>query len=152
MPVLVRLCIQSLLSNPISFESLSIGSPPQQPSGHDHIIQHNADQILRMAILDSEFAKRVRAQIHRLLRDPVGQSVHWKQRRPKKEKKRKAKAGKTNTDLDSPVVKRSVITESLASGVQCSQEERKKGGCFVALWCYWRSSGRELTFFVREMT
>lgn len=84
MPVLVRLCIQSLLSNPISFESLSIGSLPQQPSGHDHIIQHNADQILRMAILDNEFAKGVRAQIHRLLRDPLASALEARQAGKKK--------------------------------------------------------------------
>ena len=128
MPVLVRLCIKSLLSNPISYESISIGSLPQQPSGHDHIIQHNADQILRMAILDNEFAKGVRAQIHRSLRDPLASALEATQA-----KKRKAKARKTNTGLDSSDVKRSVIRECVASGVQCSQEERGLFCCAVVL-------------------
>lgn len=65
----------------------AIGSLPQQPSRHDHIIQHNADQILRMAILDNEFAKGVRVQIHRLLRDPLASQCIGSNAGQKKEKK-----------------------------------------------------------------
>lgn len=56
--------------------------------------------------------------------------MHWKQGRPEK---KNGKARKMNTGLDSSDVKRSVIGESLAAGVQCSQEERGLFCCAVVL-------------------
>ena len=115
MPNLSRMCIQSLLSHPIRLESLSIGSLPQEPSGLDHILQHNADQILRMAILDNEFAKGVRAQIHGLLTDPLASA--WEASQANKKFRRK---------LDE-------ISRIWASGVKCSQEETGLFCCAVVL-------------------
>ena len=115
MPNLSRICIQSLLFHPIRFESLSIGSLPQEPSGLDHILQHNTDQILRMAILDSEFAKGVRAQIHGLLTDPLPSAWEASQAR-------KLSSGEPDD-----------ICHIWARRVKCSQEETGLFCCAVVL-------------------
>lgn len=63
MPNLLRLCLGWLISNPIRFESLVIGSLPNEPWDLNQLAQHTSDLIVRMIILDFDFAKKVRSQI-----------------------------------------------------------------------------------------
>ena len=123
---LLRMCIQSLLSHPIRFKSVSIGSLPQEPSGLDHITQHNADQILRMAILDNEFAKSVRAQIHTLLKNPLvaaGEAALVN----------KATGKSKHPGVKISGGKRDKLGKILTSGLRCSLEETRLFCCAVIL-------------------
>lgn len=63
MPNLLRLCLRWLISNPIHFESLVIGSLPNEPWDLNKLAQHTSDLIVRMIILDFDFAKKVKSQI-----------------------------------------------------------------------------------------
>lgn len=67
MPNLTRLCLHWLTSNPINFESLSIGSFPKEPWNLEKITQHTADLVVRTAILDVDFAKKLKLQVGRLM-------------------------------------------------------------------------------------
>ena len=126
MPNLLRMCIHSLLSHPIRFESVSIGSLPQEPLSLDRITQHNADQILRMAILDNKFAEGVRDQIHDTLRSPLASVLECAI--PKKVIRKK----KHNVEeiLD---ITRDDISRALLTGAKCSQEETGLFCCAVVL-------------------
>ena len=63
MPNLLRLCLGWLISNPIQFESLVIGSLPNESWDLNQLAQHTSDLIVRMIILDFDFAKEVKLQI-----------------------------------------------------------------------------------------
>lgn len=63
MPNLTRLCLRWLIYNPIQFESLVIGSLPNEPWDLNKLAQHTSDLIVRMIILDFAFAKKVKFQI-----------------------------------------------------------------------------------------
>lgn len=62
---LLGLCLHWLTSNPIQFETLPIGSLPEEPWDFDKLAQHTSDLILHMIILDIKFAKEVKSQIDR---------------------------------------------------------------------------------------
>ena len=126
MPNLLRMCIQSLLSHPIRFGSISIGSLPQEPSGLDHIIQHNADQILRMAILENEFAKSIRAQIHNLLKNPLAGSLEAAS-------VKKATRNSKHPGVEISSGKGGELSKIWTSGLRCSQEETGLFCCGVVL-------------------
>lgn len=68
---ILRMCIRHLCSRPIRFGSLSIGSLPQEPPSLDYMAQQTADQILRMTVLDAEFAEGVLAQLRKSLLNPL---------------------------------------------------------------------------------
>ena len=123
---LLRVCIQSLLSHPIHFESVLIGSLPQQPSNLDHITQHNADQILRMAILDNKFAKGVRDQIHDTLSNPLASVLQ-------SAIVRKVIRKKMPYVEDILHMKRDELSRVCLSGAKCSQEETGPFCCAVVL-------------------
>ena len=80
---LARLCLRWLYHNPIHFESLSIGSLPEEPWDLEDFTQHTAKTILRTAILDANFARRLKDQIDRSLlqhaneRDSVSRESPW---------------------------------------------------------------------------
>lgn len=122
MPNLLRMCIQSLLSHPIRYESLSIGSLPQNPSGLDHITRHNADQILRMAILDPNFAEGVRARIHNLLKSPLAGALE-----AAKAGRKKSRAKESGVEDDDDIL------SLWASWFRFSQEETGLFCCAVVL-------------------
>ena len=67
MPNVIRLCLRWLASNPIRLKSLSIGSFPSQPWDLEKMIQHTGDLIIRMIILDEEFAKKLKFQIDKIM-------------------------------------------------------------------------------------
>ena len=67
MPNLLRLCLHRLVSNPIQSKSLSIGSLPKEPWDIDKLAQHTSDLILRMVILDINFAETIGSEIGRLM-------------------------------------------------------------------------------------
>lgn len=69
--MILRMCIRYLCSRPIRFGSLSIGSLPQKPPSLDYVAQQTADQILRMTVLDAEFAEGVLAQLRKSLVNPL---------------------------------------------------------------------------------
>ena len=77
---LTRLCLHWLYHNPIHFETLSIGSLPEEPWDLESFTQHTAKTILRTAILDANFAKNLKDQVDRLTlqhADEVG-PLSWK--------------------------------------------------------------------------
>ena len=123
MPNLLRMCIGSLLSRPMRLKSLLIGSLPKEPSSLDHITQHIADQILRMAILDSDFAKGIRAQTHQLLKSPVAGALEAaiQARKGKKKKKHRESLEKYN------------IRDALIERFRCSQKDTDHFCCAVVL-------------------
>ncbi|CAF9923067.1 hypothetical protein IMSHALPRED_005843 [Imshaugia aleurites] len=67
MPNLLRLCLHRLVSNPIQSKSLSIGSLPKEPWDINKLAQHTSDLILRMVILDINFAETIGSEIGRLM-------------------------------------------------------------------------------------
>ena len=63
---LTRLCLHWLhLNPPIHFQSLPIGSLPEEPWDLEKFTQHTAQIILRTAILDANFAKKLKDQVDR---------------------------------------------------------------------------------------
>ena len=89
---LARLCLRWLYHNPIHFESLLIGSLPEEPWDLEDFTQHTARNILRTAILDANFARKLKDQIDRSLlqhaneRESVSRKSLWK--RAEKEESR----------------------------------------------------------------
>ena len=120
MPNLLRLCIRSLLSHPMRLKSLLIGSLPQEPTDLGHITQQIPDQILRMMILDSDFAKVMREQTHQVLKNPsAGARSAFRARQKKKKLK------KSGTESEA--------RDALTAGLQCSQEDTDHFCCAVVL-------------------
>lgn len=117
-PNLLRVCIQSLSSHPIRSKSLSIGTLPQGVSSLQQITQHTADQIFRMAILDTEFAKGVRDQIHELLLNPSASAL--------KAAKVSSKRKKSDVDQDD-------IWKIWFSGLRSNQERKGFFCCAIVL-------------------
>ena len=75
---LTRLSLRWLYHNPIHFESLSIGSLPEEPWVLEDLTQHTAKNILRTAIMDANFAKNIKNQVDRLLQHAdEGESLSW---------------------------------------------------------------------------
>lgn len=68
MPNVIRLCLRWLNFNPIHFKSLSIGNILNRPWDLDKIIQHTGDLVIRMIILDEDFAKKLKFQVDRIMR------------------------------------------------------------------------------------
>ena len=75
---LTRLCLRWLYHNPIRFESLSIGSLPEEPWDLEieNFTQHTAKNILRTAILDANFAKNLKDQVGRLTLQHADEGGH----------------------------------------------------------------------------
>ena len=77
---LTPLCLRSLYLKPVVFESLSIGSLPEEPWNLEKFTQHTAKLILRTAVLDVDFAKNLNIQVDRLMLEHAneGEPFSWK--------------------------------------------------------------------------